>query len=331
MNCKENCVDNQLPDELDVKVASAIRKMEAATAVSLETFVSDRLAAQNAVLLKAFDKEVASLLAELQEGIVEANKAFEKSKPARKIRVQGKTVKGLKHKNVEDLMKLLIAKQRPLLVGPAGSGKSMSAQQCAEGLKLPFYVQSVGAQTSMSNIFGFVDGYGNYRGTHFRTAYENGGLFCMDEIDAGNANVLVGINSALANGLCAFPDAIIPEHKDFLFVATANTVGRGANHKYAGRNRLDEATLDRFVPLWWDYDTDLERVLAGDTTEEQDWLEYVWKVRDYVDKNSINIVVGTRAVLKGRALLPYFTKDRIIEMVILTNLPQEHHDTVRRM
>lgn len=305
--------------------------MEAATAASLETFVTDRMTSKFKEQNDQFKNEVAGLLKKLDDAIKVTNESFEKSRPARKVSVQGKTVKGLKHKNVEDLMHLLLANQRPLLVGPAGSGKSMSAQQIAQALKLNFYVQSVGAQTTMSHIFGFIDGYGTYRGTHFRTAYEGGGLFCMDEIDAGNANVLVGINSALANGLCAFPDAIIPEHKDFRFVATANTVGRGANHKYAGRNRLDEATLDRFVPLWWDYDKDLERILAGDTPEEKDWLNFVWKVREYVDAHSISVVVGTRAIIKGRAMMPYFPKKRITEMVILTNLPTEHHDAVWKM
>lgn len=322
-------MDDKERQDVETLVSQAIRRVEASTSTALETYVADRLAAQNKAQTEALEKRINAILDTLDKNVQESNKLLNAAKPVRPIKVRNKVIKGLKHHRLEDLMKLLLAKQRPLLVGPAGSGKSMSTQQCAEALNLKFYVQSVGAQTSMSNIFGFVDGYGNYRGTHFRTAYEHGGLFCMDEIDAGNANVLVGINSALSNGLCAFPDAIVPEHKDFLFVATANTVGRGANHKYAGRNRLDEATLDRFVPLWWDYDKDLEVILAGDRPEEQDWLHFVWKVRDYVDNNGINVVVGTRAVIKGRALIPHFSKARITEMVILTNIPSEHHNAIK--
>lgn len=316
---------------VDTKLAELVRGSEAKSASALQQFVTDRLTAQSERTRTEVKTEIDALLAKLDAVIEEANKATAAARPALPKKLAGKQVKGLTHKTLEDLMHILQAKLHPLLVGPAGSGKSLAAQQCADALGLKFYVQSVGGQTSMAHIFGYKDATGTYHETHFRTAYENGGVFCMDEIDAGNANVLVGINSALSNNLCAFPDDIVPMHKDFYMVATANTIGRGANYQYTGRNRLDEATLDRFVNIFWDYDTDLERILGGDTPEQLDWSNYVWKVRDFVEKNEINVVISTRAIIKGSALIPYFSRDRIIELVILNTIPQEFHKAIKAL
>ena len=52
------------------------------------------------------------------------------------------------------------------------------------------------------------------------------------------------------------------QHKDFVLVASANTVGKGANRIYVGRNAQDEASLDRFRigQVEMDYDRALEAI-----------------------------------------------------------------------
>ena len=78
----------------------------------------------------------------------------------------------------------------------------------------------------------------------------NGGVFLFDEIDAADANVLLVVNSALANGRMSVPSRhdqpVAKKHSEFVCIAAANTFGRGADRVYVGRNELDEATLDRF-------------------------------------------------------------------------------------
>ncbi len=152
-------------------------------------------------------------------------------------------VKGVKHSQLPSLINMVGAGLNVMLTGSAGSGKTHASAQVAEALGLKFYALSVGAQTSKSDIVGFIDAGGTYRTTLFRQAYEKGGVFVMDEIDAGNSNVLIQINSALSNGICSFPDKQVKAHKDFHFIATANTYGKGESVKYVGRNRLDAATL----------------------------------------------------------------------------------------
>jgi len=60
----------------------------------------------------------------------------------------------------------------------------------------------------------------------FVQVYENGGVFLLDEIDAADANVMVAINAALANGVLANPNGKVHVRHDKCFIlAAANTWG----------------------------------------------------------------------------------------------------------
>lgn len=145
------------------------------------------------------------------------------------------------------------------------SSKSHTLQQVAKGLGIPFHSQSVSMQTTKTDLIGFVDANGVYRYNGFIHAFRDGGLFNLDEIDAGNPNVLVVLNSAISNGFIETPDGnMLTKHENFRMACTANTVGTGANTKYVGRNKLDAATLDRFALVHFELDEDLEEKLCGD-------------------------------------------------------------------
>lgn len=212
-------------------------------------------------------------------------------------------VNGLKHKQLNDLIMMVGANLNVMLTGMAGTGKTKSAQQVAEALQLDFYCMSVGAQTSKSDLLGYMDANGKYVTTMFRRAYENGGVFVMDEIDAGNSNVLIVMNSALSNGVCAFPDGMVEMHKDFHFIATANTYGNGADRTYVGRNQLDGATLDRFAIIDWQIDEDLERALVSHLKYGEMWTNVVRKTREYVKERNIRAIISPRATQKGAIIL----------------------------
>ena len=208
----------------------------------------------------------------------------------------------LHHQHFTLLLQTLSTNQPAMLVGPAGTGKSFAAQSAAELMELPFYAMSVGAQTSKSDLIGYMDANGRYVKTSFRDAYESGGLFLLDEIDAGNSNVLIQLNAALANGYMSFPDGMITKHDSFRLVATANTFGLGANRQYVGRNQLDAATLDRFVVITWPIDDAVEQQMAVGPYGA-DWYKVVRMVRDHVDTNDMRIVVSPRATARGSVML----------------------------
>jgi hypothetical protein len=170
---------------------------------------------------------------------------------------------GVQHSSFEALLRIVAQRVNVWLPGPAGSGKTSAAHAVAEALTLPFYAVSVGPQTSQSQLLGYYDANGKYVTTQLRQAYEHGGVFLLDEVDAGSPAVLVTINALLANGHASFPDAVVERHKDFVLIAAGNTYGQGADRQYVGRQQLDAATLDRFAVLDWEYDSTLEAHYAG--------------------------------------------------------------------
>lgn len=195
-----------------------------------------------------------------------------------------------------------------LLVGPAGSGKTHLAHQVAEALGRPFASVSCTAGMSESALQGWLipgdNGAFQYLTSDFVRMYEEGGVFLFDEIDAADSNTLLFINQALANGSFFLPirkgSSVVKRHPDFVCMAAANTFGTGANQTYAGRERLDESTLDRFragvVSL--DYDQTFERKSVA-----PDLLAWGWATRKRISEARLRRVMSTRFLLDATKLL----------------------------
>jgi MoxR-like ATPase len=232
------------------------------------------------------------------------------------VSVRGSTIPpfnaGRQHAQFPLLVSIIARRRNIWLAGPAGSGKTSAAHAAARALSLAFGSISVGPQTTQSALFGYMDAHGNYIPTEFRRRFEQGGVFLIDEIDRGNPGVLTALNQAIENGTCAFPDAMIPRHPDFITVAAANTYGTGASREYVGALQLDAATLDRFVMLHWDYDEALETDIARatftasggtDSTIISRWLLKVRYARQRATALSIRHIVSPRASIVGADLL----------------------------
>ena len=164
------------------------------------------------------------------------------------------------HEQLETVLKLLTCGLNVYMYGPAGSGKTTIAQDAAYALELPFHF--TGAVLQKYELLGFIDAGGVYQSTEFRQAFEFGGVFLFDEMDASAAGALIAFNAAIANGVCAFPDKTVKKHDDFLVCAASNTAGNGGTSQYI-RNKLDAATLDRYQFVEVDYDKTLERSRAN--------------------------------------------------------------------
>lgn len=204
--------------------------------------------------------------------------------------------KAVRHEATEQVIQYISAGIPLLLVGPAGSGKTHLVVECAKMLDLPYYSMSVNEQSSKSDFLGYMDANGKIVKTNFRKAYELGGVFIIDEIDAGNPNILTVVNSALSNDLCPFPDMMVKRHEDFIAVCTANTFGDGESMQYIGRNILDLATRDRFATIFVDYS------LAIESLTLPRYLGMVRELREYFLKNNKNLIVSTRAGIRLESL-----------------------------
>lgn len=220
-------------------------------------------------------------------------------------------IEGAHHKALPRLLKLYAAGFRNfLVVGPAGSGKTTLAHNLATSLLLDFGGVSCTAGMSESALTGrpipnLTTGATVFESTDFVRCYESGGVFLLDEVDAADANVMLVINSALANGHMPVParseSPNATRHDNSVIICAANTWGTGADRQYVGRNQLDAAFLDRFVgaTIEVEYDRDLESSLVADANI----CARVWTIRDKVTALKLRRVVGTRFLMSVARLV----------------------------
>jgi len=231
----------------------------------------------------------------------------------------------LKHHKIDSIIKALESRQRNsknvMLSGPIGTGKTTLCSQISEKLGLNFYPYSLCSHTTKSDLVGFLDARGEYRASALRKAYEEGGLVLLDEMDAANPNILSIINNILSNNIFYFPDKMIQKNPEFRCVCAMNSNGRGNEIIYTKSQRLDASTLDRFVFIRIDIDTDLEKAV----TNSDDWYSRVLKFRDVIKQVcGDEIVIGSRAMYDGADLLEAgFSQSEVEDMVIYKGIDED--------
>lgn len=238
------------------------------------------------------------------------------------------------HAAFDDVMKIINSRDdggkrnHAWLAGPSGSGKTFLGRQVAKHSGLAFYM--TGAVQSKYDLVGFKSPTGDESTlrTPLRMAYELGGVFAWDEIDASDPKALCAFNALLDGGdTFAFPDGMVKRHTDFVCIASANTWGNGATADYVGRNKIDQATLKRFVRISVDYDEALERDMVG--ADGGDWVGFVQSVRKAVRKEGLKILVTPRDSLQGAALLRAgMSRDKVESATVFAGLDS---DTVSRL
>lgn len=213
-----------------------------------------------------------------------------------------------------------------MIVGPAGWGKTSTIKALAticedawDDNSVDYRIQSIGPQTSKSDILGYMDANGNYVKSVFYECFSKGMLYACDEADAGSAGSLTLLNQGFANQECHFPgqEGMTERHGNFVPLFLANTFGLGANATYVGRNQLDAATIDRFAVVEYDYDEHWEgricgisdmdgatlKLDAGGSRTDREWVEWVGRIRNAIDSLAIRHVVSPRASINGIKLL----------------------------
>ena len=213
-----------------------------------------------------------------------------------------------------------------LLTGGAGLSKSTAVEQVALALQLELASVSFSNQTTKTDLLGFVDANGIYRKSSFVDAFQNGKVFLGDEIDACSSNVLVLLNSAISNGFIETPDTkTIRVHDNFRFIATANTNLRGAKDGFTARNKLDAATIDRFVVIDWKLDKELESKIADNDA----WVGLVRLCRMTAHNQLDGVVITPRSSYDGAKLLKAgIDIDTVIEMTIVKAMSEDERETL---
>jgi hypothetical protein len=256
------------------------------------------------------DKEVTKI-PEVKEPIVE------------KIEVVDDGV--VRHEKFDQIKACIDANIPVYLVGPAGSGKNHTLEQIANDLGLDFYFTNSVQQEY--KLTGFIDASGKYHETEFYRAFTNGGLFFLDEMDASIPEVLVLLNAAIANGYFDFPmHGKVEAHEDFRVVAAGNTVGNGADEQYTGRLVLDQATLDRFAIIEFDYSKRIELHLCKGNIE---LVDFIHSLRTQAKQKGIRATFSYRCITMVRKLEGKLEITELLKIAIFKGMDKDTINTFR--
>lgn len=257
---------------------------------------------------EAAERRVSELLVGLREDLEKSAKkavsmAAENYRPI-VIKDGGKIrkVKGVLPVEFPRMVELASQRIPILLVGPSGCGKTYLSEKLAKALGLEYADQSCSEGMSESIFNGRLlpigkGGAFEHVASPWMITYENGGVFLLDEVDAGDSNLMTYPNKAVANDFYTveqrWKKPVVRKHKDFVLIAAANTFGTGANAIYVGRNQLDAATLDRFKvgTIYMDYSREVEQSLADD-----DLCQWAWAIRAKITEHGLHRIMSTRVI-----------------------------------
>jgi cobaltochelatase CobS len=217
----------------------------------------------------------------------------EKVQEVEEPKIKPVEVKGEIHHEQYDNIKACLEANIPVyLTGPAGSGKNHTVEQIAKELGWDFYFSNSVQQEF--KLTGFIDAGGKFHETEFYKACtsENDSVFFLDEMDASIPEVLVLLNAAIANGYFEFPTGRVNLNKVH-FVAAGNTVGSGADEMYTGRLVLDQATLDRFAIIEFDYSLNIEMAITKNNSE---LVNFIRGLRKEAEENGIRATFSYRCL-----------------------------------
>lgn len=254
---------NSLPGHMRAEILEIVEASVNAATIKASKQALQMVSEQSTDMLSKAQELAQGLMVKVKEGL----KEIEVTRPQiLKIEVDGVQA-DMEGQAVSKYLERVIINSKlglnTMLVGEAGTGKTILAGQVAKALKLEYGHTTLTAGASETWLFGRQTPKGFVEGS-FSIRYRNGGVFLADEMDGADPNMLLVINTALANGSMYNPISgeVIQRHKDFIFLGACNTVGKGADMVYSGRNRLDGATLDRFVLIRVDYDPDIEKIVC---------------------------------------------------------------------
>ena len=213
------------------------------------------------------------------------------------IKIEGKThqvqIKSIVNPKFARIMKYLAKGDNVYMWGPAGTGKNVTAKQCAEALDMPiFYMNTI---YTKYDLCGYMDAQGNYVPTTFYNFMKaRKGLFFFDEYDNSQSAATVCFNDLLEDKKYTFPNGetlyLDENHK---IIAAGNTNGQGATEEYNDRYQMDESNRSRFMFVSVTYDPAVEKSIVGESTDILDFINDLRRVRDEI---GIKLILGYREI-----------------------------------
>lgn len=245
------------------------------------------------------------------------------------ITVDGKKtetkVNGIVNPKFARILKYLANGENVYMYGPAGTGKNVTAKQCAEALDMPiFYNNTI---YTKYDLCGYMDANGQYVPTTFYNFMKSPkGLYFMDEYDNSQSSALVCFNDVLEDKKYTFPNGetlyLDENHK---IIAAGNTNGQGATEEYNDRYVIDESNRSRFMFVSVTYDSAVEKSIVGNSTEILDFINDLRRVRDLLN---IKLILGYREI---KRLKTYEDDDDLPELFDNMLLKGMEQDTINEI
>ena len=234
-------------------------------------------------------------------------------------------VNGIVNPKFARILKYLANGENVYMYGPAGTGKNVTAKQCAEALDMPiFYNNTI---YTKYDLCGYMDANGQYVPTTFYNFMKAPkGLYFMDEYDNSQSSALVCFNDVLEDKKYTFPNGetlyLDENHK---IIAAGNTNGQGATEEYNDRYVIDESNRSRFMFVSVTYDSAVEKSIVGNSTDILDFINDLRRVRDLLN---IKLILGYREI---KRLKTYEDDDDIPELFNNMLLKGMEQDTINEI
>ena len=207
----------------------------------------------------------------------------------------------------------LMGKKIVYFYGPTQSGKTTIADLLVKVVESELL--DGGKITEEHSITSYNDVRGVFDENALFYALYYGKTIFYDELDNGNPDNLIVLgtfSSKLVNKI-DHPERdvtvqfakrrFVPINANARIIAAGNTSGKGRNREYTARSRMDESSLERMVPIYVGYSSEVEKKIFNKNTE---WFEFFntfrrlcneWAMNSGMDSSEGNVTTGDASTI----------------------------------
>lgn len=214
-----------------------------------------------------------------------------------------------------------------MVTGPTGCGKTSFIEQAMARLRMPLVRVNAHEEMEVQDLLGHyvaIDGVTIFQDGPLLTAARNGWPILINEFDLLRPGTYAGLNGVFEGAPIVIAEnagEVVEPSPGFRYIVTGNTAGSGdITGIYAGTDRQNAATADRFWTLELDYPAKeveveiLRKVenipprIAGPMVDLANQLR---KCFTQGDELVLDLPMSTRALLRWAMITKCFSRTRI--------------------